>query len=364
VQVRVLFVSTPGIGHVFPMVPLAWAVRAAGHEVRVATTGPARAVARAGLPVVDVAPEVDFRALQAKFMRENPELVRQMQRGDLRDIAAAAGRMSAVLVDGVLAAAQGWQPNVIVQSPIQAAGLLAGAKLGIPVVDHGFGLARVEGLSALAGRRLVDDELPRPQVIDVAPPSMLDDPPHGWSMRYVPFNGGAVLPEWLATPPERDRIAVTLGTTAPTREGLDPLHHVIDVAKRVDADFVLAVEKEHDLGPLPHNVKPAGWIPLNALLPTCRAVIHHGGAGTTLTALAHGVPQLVLPTGSDRFINASAVHRRGAGLVAAPEETDAELIDRVVRDDAIRAAAEQVRQEIDAMPAPARIAPRLVELAS
>ena len=33
------------------------------------------------------------------------------------------------------------------------------------------------------------------------------------------------------------------------------------------------------LGTLPPQVRVAGWIPLNALLPSCAAIIHHGGAG-------------------------------------------------------------------------------------
>ncbi|WP_309114588.1 hypothetical protein [Saccharothrix sp.] len=34
---KVLFVSAPLVGHVFPMIPLAKALRAAGHEVVLAT---------------------------------------------------------------------------------------------------------------------------------------------------------------------------------------------------------------------------------------------------------------------------------------------------------------------------------------
>ncbi len=34
---RVLFVSLPGVAHVFPAVPLAWALRVAGHDVIMAT---------------------------------------------------------------------------------------------------------------------------------------------------------------------------------------------------------------------------------------------------------------------------------------------------------------------------------------
>ena len=54
VEVRVLFSSTAGYGHVLPMLPLAWAFRDAGHDVLWATARRAtHLVAAAGL---DTAP--------------------------------------------------------------------------------------------------------------------------------------------------------------------------------------------------------------------------------------------------------------------------------------------------------------------
>jgi UDP:flavonoid glycosyltransferase YjiC (YdhE family) len=54
---RILFSTFPGLGHFFPLVPLAWAARTAGHEVLVATTSRAlEACGQAGLPAVEAAP--------------------------------------------------------------------------------------------------------------------------------------------------------------------------------------------------------------------------------------------------------------------------------------------------------------------
>ena len=44
-----------------------------------------------------------------------------------------------------------------------------------------------------------------------------------------------------------------------------------------------------------------------------RAVVHHGGIGTTAQALATGTPQLILPLGFDQKDNAVRVKRLGAG---------------------------------------------------
>jgi UDP:flavonoid glycosyltransferase YjiC (YdhE family) len=376
-RMRVLFVSSPGIGHVFPMVPLAWALRTSGHDVMLATAGSGLVAAQAGLPVVDVLPGFDFESMRAHIARENPELVKaatgERQLHDVRDVAAIFGRMSGMLADPVVATAQRWQPDVVVQSQLQGAGLLAAAKLGVPVVDQGFGFARTDGLASMLHRHMAEvferhgvRDLPRHTMLDVAPPSMLETQPHGWSMGYVPYNGGAVLPEWLTTPSERPRIAVTLGTVAPKMTGLDPLRTVIDAAHRTDAEFVLALGDADTatLGTLPANVRTAGWVPLNALLATCHGIVHHGGAGTTLTSLACGVPQLVLPNGADRFINAEAVRRRNVGLVAAAEDVTDAMLAFLLGSDEIRRAADEVRQEISTMPTPAEIARRMAGLAA
>lgn len=56
---RVMFIATPGVGHVFPMVPLAWAFRAAGHDVLMATGQLGMAAINAGLDVADITPRFD-----------------------------------------------------------------------------------------------------------------------------------------------------------------------------------------------------------------------------------------------------------------------------------------------------------------
>lgn len=373
---RVMFVSSPGAGHVFPMVPLAWALRAAGHEVLVATTDTGLIAERAGLPVVDIAPDVDLGAVRARLLREEPRLVEQVITGrldEVRTVAVAFARVSAVLSDGLVAAALAWRPDLIVQSQLQGAGLVAAARLGIPLVEHGFGFARSDGMAPLFRDHMAEvfDRhgvgLPeRLAAIDVAPPSMLDGPPQGWSMRYVPYNGGATLPAWLGTPPGRPRVAVTVGTVVPERDGLGSLRRLIDAASQVDAEFVLALGQADPapLGPLPANVRPVGWVPLSSLLPTCRAVVHHGGAGTTLTALACGVPQLVLPNGADRHINALAAARRDTAVVSSLEDVTHLELRSLLADDAKRAAAEEVRREIDALPTPADTVSHLVRLAA
>ncbi|MEC3975003.1 nucleotide disphospho-sugar-binding domain-containing protein [Amycolatopsis sp. H20-H5] len=351
------------------MIPLAWALRAAGHEVLVATAGAALVAARAGLPVVDVAPGFDMGAQFDKMRREQPELVAEMLAARLTDLRAVIpqfARIADLLVDGVVQAAEQWQPDVIVQSTTQGSGLVAASKLGIPLVDHGFGLARSgdvhdllrENMGAAFARHGVDTLPGRTAHIDVAPPSLLTERPTGWSMRYVPYGGGTVLPPWLLRERGgRPRIAVTLGTVAPSTTGLGPVERIIDAAGGIDADFVIALgdADTSGLGTLPPNVQVAGWIPLPALLRVSSALVHHGGSGSTLGALVAGLPQLVLPSGADRHINGNAVHNTGAGICAEEEELDARLLEHLLGEEKLRSRAREVSAEIAALPSPARI---------
>lgn len=60
-------------------------------------------------------------------------------------------------------------------------------------------------------------------------------------------------------------------------------------------------------------------IPLNALLPRVKAIIHHGGVGTAAQALATATPQLVVPLAHDQPDNAWRLYRMGvAGVIPRP----------------------------------------------
>ena len=48
-------------------------------------------------------------------------------------------------------------------------------------------------------------------------------------------------------------------------------------------------------------------------LPRCRAIVHHGGAGTTAAGVRSGVPTLVLWVGADQPVWATQIKRLGVG---------------------------------------------------
>ncbi|MFG2227271.1 nucleotide disphospho-sugar-binding domain-containing protein [Streptomyces sp. NPDC048644] len=374
---RVLFAGPPFFGLLYPMVPLAQALRSAGHDVLVATCGAAVGhTARAGLPAVDCAPGIDPDALYAQLEKD--------RRGKKPPSPGEPGKpargqgfsfFSDEMADRMTEIAGHWRPDLVVHTPNGVVGQLVAAKLGIPSVLHAVGFGHTSAHVGMMNNALADAydrhglKGPNPVAawLDVTPPGMSrTTEPDRWFQRYVPYNGGAELPGWLYAPTARPRIAVTLGTVRPVVDGVSPVQWVVDAARATDAEFVLALGGADlsGLGPLPGNIRPVDWVPLNALLAASDAVIHHGGAGTTLTALDSGLPQIVLGEGADRPANAAAVRDRGCGLV--PEGTGdltPALVERLLTDDGLRTEARAAAAEMAAMPSPADLVPRLVELA-
>jgi len=78
------------------------------------------------------------------------------------------------------------------------------------------------------------------------------------------------------------------------------------------------------LGEMPSLNKSSGQIlmmdavPHDWLFPRCKAIIHHGGAGTTGAGLRAGVPNLVIPFAADQPFWGARVHAIGAGPQPVP----------------------------------------------
>jgi UDP:flavonoid glycosyltransferase YjiC (YdhE family) len=70
-----------------------------------------------------------------------------------------------------------------------------------------------------------------------------------------------------------------------------------------------------DFTQIPHfdHVKVAAAVNHAAIFPACRAVVHHGGAGTTARGIRAGVPTLILWIGADQPVWAAAIERLKVG---------------------------------------------------
>src|SRR5262249_26961386 len=134
--------------------------------------------------------------------------------------------------------------------------------------------------------------------VDPCPPSLqIESDDTRQPVRYVAYNGGGAMPRWLLRAPQRPRICVSWGTTSGTlRHDSASVHRVPEGVAGLDVEVCAALSTgdSETLGPLPDNVR-VGPVPLHLLLPTCTLVVNQGGAGTVMTAVAAGVPQLVIP---------------------------------------------------------------------
>jgi UDP:flavonoid glycosyltransferase YjiC (YdhE family) len=105
------------------------------------------------------------------------------------------------------------------------------------------------------------------------------------------------------------------------------------------------------LAPRFPGVDVVEWADHDESMASCRLVITHGGLGTTLRALAHGRPLLLLPLGRDQHFNATRVQELGAGLQLAgdaPARAIAEAIRRLIAEPTFRLAARRAARAIAA----------------
>jgi UDP:flavonoid glycosyltransferase YjiC (YdhE family) len=392
--VRILYTAAPGYGLLFPTVPLIWAARAAGHEVLLATTSEmTEAGARAGLCTTDVYPDRDtwqmlMGAMTTLTKDRDPTVFDELPE-EFR-IATRSGNpfglFTLTMTEGTIEAGRAFGADFVVYTSDHAAGRLAATALGAPALEVGnriswsmrdadfrhnrhFDHDAVE----VAVRQKLDIPDGGPKLlarIDPRAPSMgglIEDEPDErdgvpwWSMRFVPYNGGAVVPGWVSQPPRRLRVCVTLGTVVPIMNGTSSLSVVIDALGAMDVEVILAAGRADlsDLGDLPDNVRSVGFLPLSTFLPTCSAIVHHGGSGTTAAPLYYGVPQLVLPGFADNPMSAQRVADRGVGLSHDPSTVDAPtvraLVHRLLTETEFATAAREVSAEMATQPSPAAV---------
>lgn len=399
---RVLFTTWSWPSHLYPLVPLAWAFRSAGHEVLVAgEPGVLPEITAAGLPGVAVGHEVDSVGLVRGYVlpsESGPTVdggpTPRTGRGPraLRMLEAHAESMT----DDLVEVARSWGADLIVYEPTALAGPLAAAATGVPAVRHLYGgdlLLRARGLlpellAPLARRHGVDTGAdtfaPLGTVtVDPTPPGF--QPPsedRRLPMRYVPYNGaGSVGRSPLGPPGDgRRRTVVTWGYT------MAKLHPELFLAGRAaealaadDTEVVLAVSAAQRplldgvpgvaAGVASGAVRIVEDVPLHLLMDDASLVVAHGGAGTALTALQAGLPLLLVPQLPDHAGHSARVEALGAGTVLTRDEATPERIREAARallaDDAKqRAAAREARTGLLDQPTPAELVGELLALGS
>lgn len=372
---RFLFSTRPFYGHFHVMAAVAQAAQADGHDVAFATAA----------PFVGVVERSGFTFFPAGLDPSDPTWTDQ-NRADDRDWGVRVTRSKVTDLLGLL---DTWRPDVIVREQTDFAGLLAAEAAGLPAATLGpamFIPSRSWNRLMGGGLDRLRNELgiqPDPDwerthaylYLDPVPPWYQLPSASTIAVRHMVrpglFDGGHLSdpPRWLASLPDRPTVYLTLGTVFNRRA---------DVRERIlGAIGALPVNVLCTLGPeqearairesIPNNVRLEAFIPQSQLLPYCDLVISHGGFSTVMGALAHGLPSLVVPLGSDNLVHARRCVTLGLGLSLAPAELRNEdvrsAVWKLLTEPRWRSEARRRRADIDSLPSPSSAVDLLVRLA-
>jgi UDP:flavonoid glycosyltransferase YjiC (YdhE family) len=375
---RILVAAWAWPTHLYPLVPLARAFRAAGHEVVIASQPALLPTIRAtGLPAAVVGSDADLTASLDRLLAQDP--ADRRPRAESRTVRRFTD-IAEGMAPGLLALIRAWRPGLVLYEETTYAAPLAAQVCGVPAVRHLWGVdvmsfvrwSEPVCLAALAERLGASSSHGSlVTTIDPCPPSLqtglADSGYHRTPLRYTPYNGTAPVPAWLHRRPSRPRVCVTYGKT------LSHVGHarfltgeIIAALGGLDVEVVAALSPDdrQRIAALPGNVTVAQGQPLADFLPGCALIVSHGGPGTVLTAAAHGVPQLILPQVADQRLLGDAVSAFGAGRQLPADGADAGQIRDAAREllasPQARRRAQALRAEIAARPGPADVARDLV----
>jgi glycosyltransferase (activator-dependent family) len=411
---RVLFAVFPSAAHFHPMVPLAQALQSAGHEVYVAIHPDLTSIVTStGLSAVPIGRKEDL--LGVVELSRHPERLEGLTAnlaldptviGDWdekwRHVVNVLSLYPAVL-DDLVAFARNWKPDLVVWDTFCVPAAIAARVCGAAHVRFLWGQDNVAWLreKTLAqsnppgqdvkpdplahlmepmlqrfGYEFSEEMLVGQWTLDPMPPRMrLPAAVRYIPIRRVPYNGAGRLPEWLHERPNRPRVCLTLGIGGRgrqfSRETGVSLQDLFDSVATMDIELVATLEDDQraQLRNIPDNVRVTDYVPLDLLLPTCSAVVHHGGGGTFATAVAHRVPQIItpLPFWGEQAI-ARFVEEQGAGLTIDSEHFSAkalcEQLLRVLNEPSFQRGADALYREMLATPGPNDLVPVLERMAA
>jgi UDP:flavonoid glycosyltransferase YjiC (YdhE family) len=382
--VRFLFSFVGGRGHVEPLVPIARAAEDAGHTVAFAGgRSIVKAVEALGFAVFPLGPPGDgappkrIPLQEVDLEREERDLRERFIRGAARE-----------RVPDVVALCADWRPDVLVCEETDFGGVVAAERLGLPyaivLVLAAGSMVRPEVVAEPLDELRAEHGLPsdpelamRARYLVLSPfPSRFRDPAFPLPATAHPFRLLTVRPEvddapsWPVRLPGAPTVYFTLGTVfnlecgdlfARVLAGLGalPINVVATVGPQIDPE---------ELGPLAENVHVERYLPQASVLPHCSAAVSHGGSGSVLGALAHGLPQVVIPMGADQPANAARCEALGLARVldavrATPEKVR-DALSAALSDDSYRSEAERFRDEIAALPGPEHAVTFLERLAA
>lgn len=366
-----LFTFAGGNGHLEPLVPLARAAEAAGHTVAF--------VGRPWmLPKVEALGFLAFAAgSDVGLTPKRLPLAAINMEQELRAVSNGFGRRIArERAMGLFPLCAVWQPDMLVCEELDFGPMIVAERLGLPhatvLVIAAGSLVRPELVAEPLDELRAEHGLPpdpalallgRHLVLSPFPPSYRDPafplPATAHAFRPLALDpAGAAGRAWVAQLPDAPSVYFTLGTVFNMESG-DLFQRVLAGLRELPINLIVTVGRDIDpaeLGLQPPNVQIERYIPQGALLPYCDLVVAHGGSGSVMGALAHGLPLVVIPLGADQPLNAARCEALGVAqvldaLVATPQAVRA-AVTQVLQEPGYRQAAKRLQSEIAALPGP------------
>ena len=372
---RVLGTCLPGHGHFNPMVALARALTAAGHEVAFATAEDfCPRVEAAGFPAFPAGTSLAEQVAEARRRFPDEDRLPGRERFEAFVPRMLGGVAAPSRAAELVSVVRRWEPDLLVHDETELAGPLAAAVAGIPWADQSVGILRPLSMFELAAQVLrplwerwaVDlgglAGMFRYLYLDVCPPGLQSpeidsiEVAHPVKNVDIPAAPGETLPGWMAELSPVPTVYVSLGTIF--NRDVTVYGAILEGLRELDLNVLVTVGNQNDpaaLGRQPPNVHVERFIAQALLLPYCDVVVNQGGTAI-LPILSYGLPILVLPQSANQFHNADALVAAGVARRLLPTEVTPEAVGAGVRslleDPAYRESGARLAGEIDAMPGP------------
>jgi UDP:flavonoid glycosyltransferase YjiC (YdhE family) len=392
---RVLFTVQPAIGHLHPLVPVAGALAAAGHEVAVCSSPSFRGqVEEFGLTHLDAG--LDWLASDRSTWTAFPPLPPPGPAFAQVVVTMFADVTTAHMVPDLISLAREWAPDLVIRESMEYGGCIAAECLGLPhasVAGNAYSAVDSPDVGYFPGnRRMVAEPLARHRERFGLPPDpelrmpfrhlhMCFTPPR-WDAAGAPrpansrflrhLDGvppGASLPDWVRRLGDRPTVLASLGTVFNTYPGV--LEAIVEGLRAEPLNLIVAIGRDRDpaaFGPQPAHVRLEPYVPQSLLLPHCDLLITHGGFNSVKESLAAAVPMVVLPITADQPYSAERCAALGVARVVGPGERSGGVVRDAVRavlgDPAYRAGARRLREEMLALPGPEHMVALLERLAA
>lgn len=324
---KVVVASLPAYGHLYPMMPLALALQRAGHEVLVAAGDGFGDGLGEGLPGRRIPGAVPGWTMTDSTSRVHAAL-NALGRPPDEEVAITLFLRECAphVVDVMREQLARVRPDLVVLEQTNLGALMAAHAVGcrvvvFGVVGWGSRWSRVYRATAeVVGTRAEDLAT---AFIDSQPAFLAEpgaQPPFpSLAVRPTAWAPDAgVVPEWLLHARGAPRAYVTLGTVF-GEAGL--LAATASEVAQAGCEVLAVTGPDVDptaLGELPAAVHVARFVPQARVLSLVDVVVHHGGSGTVIGSLEHGLPQVVLPQGADQFWNADHLAAHGASRTVPP----------------------------------------------